>query len=693
MGGMPAKGNIPECWGIHGAHESGLEEATCTVAKVNKFHEKLPPRPDVLRGHIELGIEDGGIIISRPLLGFSKDELRQTCIENRVEWIEDQTNQRPTLTKRNAVRLLLGSGQLPKALSKEALLGLRAKSIFRAAGIQSRAAGLFGKFRIITFDARCGSMVARPPARIMATHNVPEKMQKQKRWEAVERACQAIRCLLSTISPLETVDKRKLGVAVNALFPDTLDTAKNPGKQTIKFTVAGVLCERKDAPVAEEETGNLKNLDQEHIWTFSRQPLTNGKARPTIQIFPTMFDPAVSSQHELGSEMTVPEDRSMTFNMVGWSPFHLWDGRFWIRMQNRTPHTLLVRHFQPSDMQHLRNTLPKEPFKQLRATLAVAAPGDIRWTLPVVVIPASSTTITSSPSSDPLKDSSSDPQDIPICLPTLGSTLTSPAHCITETRFRKVDFGRHVPASKPSSFRTTDLDFVITRSSAETEEEKRAKQRREIRQAKKHAKNVAWKRLRKEEKAEMKRLEAEERKAAGVVVDGREEARSEEQTTQQAQPQWQDPQPRYDATEQDARLSKILRPRSISSPSMQLREGYKADTRLYQDFSRGRERENFQAREIVHEDYNVGGGGENVKGDDADDDEEDGVILHQSPHSDPWRSFTPRQQEIAVGAGVAVEPGNTLERRRPLRREREKEREVEDVQDKWQEREHWREWI
>lgn len=59
----------------------------------------------------------------RPLLGYTKDELYQTCIENGVKWFEDATNHDPEFTIRNSIRYFLkDEGQLPKAFQKESLV-------------------------------------------------------------------------------------------------------------------------------------------------------------------------------------------------------------------------------------------------------------------------------------------------------------------------------------------------------------------------------------------------------------------------------------------------------------------------------------------------------------------------------------------------------------------------------------------
>lgn len=59
----------------------------------------------------------------RPLLGFSKQQLYDTCIENGVKWFEDPSNQDPHLTVRNSIRYMLSDeSKLPRAFHRDQLL-------------------------------------------------------------------------------------------------------------------------------------------------------------------------------------------------------------------------------------------------------------------------------------------------------------------------------------------------------------------------------------------------------------------------------------------------------------------------------------------------------------------------------------------------------------------------------------------
>ncbi|KAI5807258.1 PP-loop family-domain-containing protein [Peziza echinospora] len=64
------------------------------------------------------------IKLYRPLLPVGKERLVETCVGEGVEWWEDPTNMEKTLTRRNAVRWILRSGTLPKALHRDRLVQL-----------------------------------------------------------------------------------------------------------------------------------------------------------------------------------------------------------------------------------------------------------------------------------------------------------------------------------------------------------------------------------------------------------------------------------------------------------------------------------------------------------------------------------------------------------------------------------------
>ncbi|CAD0042023.1 unnamed protein product, partial [Aureobasidium pullulans] len=124
--GIQAISPIPECHGAHGVSESGTTR-------------RLDPSGTITK----VWVESGGVTIHRPLLDFTKAELIATCHARQVSWHEDATNADKTLTARNAIRHLIGSGALPHALSTVRLRDLAANKLSHRQSCNDTATAMF----------------------------------------------------------------------------------------------------------------------------------------------------------------------------------------------------------------------------------------------------------------------------------------------------------------------------------------------------------------------------------------------------------------------------------------------------------------------------------------------------------------------------------------------------------------------
>ncbi|TIA38836.1 hypothetical protein D6C79_07774 [Aureobasidium pullulans] len=124
--GIQAISPIPECHGAHGVSESGITR-------------RLDPSGTITK----VWVESGGVTIHRPLLDFTKAELIATCHARQVSWHEDATNADKTLTARNAIRHLIGSGALPHALSTVRLRELAANKLSHRQSCNDTATAMF----------------------------------------------------------------------------------------------------------------------------------------------------------------------------------------------------------------------------------------------------------------------------------------------------------------------------------------------------------------------------------------------------------------------------------------------------------------------------------------------------------------------------------------------------------------------
>ncbi|KAL1626802.1 hypothetical protein SLS56_006704 [Neofusicoccum ribis] len=364
--GMRAAGDIPECFGIHGVHQSHAEWVA----------DGEPQRPPKEQRAVD--IEYWGIQVLRPLLPFSKARLTATCKALGTPWVEDETNKDPTLTMRNAIRHVSEKYKLPTAISKPALLQLTQRTADKIQQREKEVDTLLGELDAV-LDVRSGELAIRfprnfyPPSNIMGLKSYEHAgeqvfFQPNSKQPDIEEsriiAAMLIRHLTNLVSPRETVDLSSLETAVHHLFPrlyllNPLDDV--PDRVPASFTAAGVLFERVETP---------NEYFPYYTWMLSRQPYSRGE-HPSLHIPPSSSPPAASS-----SDAT---------NFDSNPTFSLFDGRWWLRIHNPSPATpLTVRPFRQADLKPFRARLDgvmRERFEALRID---AARSKARFTLPVI---------------------------------------------------------------------------------------------------------------------------------------------------------------------------------------------------------------------------------------------------------------------------------------------------------------------
>lgn len=352
--------DIPECWAMHGVHQSGAGEAAERVLAEIEGQEAVEQRHQKtidanLKGHKSppLRIEEGGVKVYRPFLGFDKERLRATCLASRVAWVEDETNQNPALTQRNAVRKLLRLGGLPQAIQKASLLALARRVHQKHLGQTTRAER---QFRLCMIDTRSGVAVVRLSlAANHLNHFVPAVYLHQQILRKRLQCALVVRRMAQIVAPVQFISGGDLSFAVEALFSERIDPTSR--EQIFKFSCGGVNFERVRSDIQQTRT---PFIDRQFVWALSRQPFPAGRPSPSL---------------------TVPT-RLTTQN--GDITFSLWDGRFWFRVFNHHSRPVVVRPFYPADLTWLRANLTKEEARDLDESLRVVAPGKVRWTLPVI---------------------------------------------------------------------------------------------------------------------------------------------------------------------------------------------------------------------------------------------------------------------------------------------------------------------
>jgi len=274
--------------------------------------------------------------IMRPLLGFTKEELVAVCRDASVRWVEDGTNEDRTYTLRNTVRYLLKTGVLPMALRTGRLLKLAENVAEREMRVETLAQGHFERMDV-RLDVRLGraAFIVRD-----------DRLVREAGFHV--RAV-ILRKLMALVAPQDVPSLRDLRQTVETVF------ASCPLSGTVpRFNVAGISMR------AERDTRD--NI----VYTIQR-------STPT------------SHEHEKRRlEMPLlPRDASDKA-----SDWHLWDGRYWLRVWSLdTSHTskrvVVVRFMKPDDLAAARQSLLETERKRLNRHLA-SAPNGLPFTLPAI---------------------------------------------------------------------------------------------------------------------------------------------------------------------------------------------------------------------------------------------------------------------------------------------------------------------
>ena len=409
--GMQPVADISECHGIYGVDRSGTQEIK--AIQTNRRIEKYNSSHDLSHNsNAPLIIEEGGVKIYRPLLRFSKERLVETCRATYTRWMEDETNQDPTTTPRNAVRSILNTTKLPRSLQKPSLLALGKSMAERANARTRRAKQLFEACDISMLDTRSGSLVVRLPDQIPdKIETVPPAYRQKRLFEGEHLAALMLRQLLKIVTPQKHVPLQSLQFAVHTLYPrlkeptaTSLERHSGPSRFTagsVTFTRVLSSLERSNG---EQDSGQHPRkwgpfLDEEFIWVLTRQPfyITPGPSHPESKLiswgppaqspvlatgrphrFPNSSGLNLSDPAPSIPEPSIPEPYNMR-------DFRLWDSRYWFLIHNPTPFTLLVRSLRIANLRQLRASLHPAKAKTLDKLLRDIAPGKIRYTLPVLV--------------------------------------------------------------------------------------------------------------------------------------------------------------------------------------------------------------------------------------------------------------------------------------------------------------------
>ncbi|KAF2706754.1 adenine nucleotide alpha hydrolases-like protein [Pleomassaria siparia CBS 279.74] len=315
--------DIPECDGMHGIHQSGSIMHTLT---------SLP-----------MLLEKGGVRVLRPLLGFDKDQLIATCKKYNVPWTEDETNQDPTLTERNAIRHVLRHHKLPAAICKDSLISLSKRMQERITSHKDHAEDLFNRCPL-QVNLQTGSLSVRlPPVQSLLDRPIVSESDKHY---ARNTACILLKRIATLVSP-DTPELSRFDIVTETFYPTLTPSTVGVGNDwsrncvtlttgKVAFTATRISHPSVSLEASADETGCDLFL--------RRQPVSRRDVEKLyITIPPSDHDPTAGNT------------------------WHLWDGRYWIRVQNHGKEPLIIRLFQPGD----HDRLVKDDRHLVRAMLRI----------------------------------------------------------------------------------------------------------------------------------------------------------------------------------------------------------------------------------------------------------------------------------------------------------------------------------
>ncbi|KAK0740312.1 hypothetical protein B0T18DRAFT_373255 [Schizothecium vesticola] len=404
--GMRAATDIPECYDMHGSYQSGFHD---DQERVSPYYNLRPTRRDKKKMRASLreealeaaaddvndalksfgfdyleyeGIalgkraplpmpldcEDGGIMMYRPLLEFSKERLIATCLENGVPWFEDHTNQDPTLTTRNAIRHMYKNYTLPVALQKPSILHLAERCRQRVHREEAEAQKLASHALVLDFEPSVGTAVVEfRPFRLPAVprRSTTSPAARQRRIAHFRHiAAIMIRRLISLVTPERDLSPlAQLDHLVSLLFPSLADASSPRPPSPPK---AYVICGVHFTPLIG---------DYPLRWLLSRAPPVSHVPRPTAKL------------NQLGLRYRLSHPRN--WKKGHWSPWVQFDGRYWARSRTRLPFKVFLAPFEPEHQKAFRTALGDDRAKDdLARMLRRYAPAKVRYTLPALYVNA-----------------------------------------------------------------------------------------------------------------------------------------------------------------------------------------------------------------------------------------------------------------------------------------------------------------
>lgn len=425
--GVPNIGLLPECHGIYGVSGSGGTMDLVGI-RSRSAGSNVDAKTESGSAYDEqMAISDGGISILRPFNSFPKTRLLATCADNGVPFVTDPTNFDFALTPRNTVRYLLSSHRLPQTFQPPSILKMIEEGKAMEERLTATSNSILRELRTINFDRRSGKLLIQFPHSLetaVSDPKIQDNLTKGSTPVGQEKASAlSIRRILDLVSPSEdsSVRLEDCQQLLDKIFTKRNATEETTGPSPDKFTLGGVQFQRVKS--------NAKSPQPNNTWLLTRELFRSTQTKPITTI-------------------NLPEKHSHnTLNSSHWSDWHLWDNRYWIRVQpNTRNNNITIRPLEESDLSYIRQNptlittrqnihaqgtnghytrIKREKFNRL---LSDSAPGRIRYTLPVLAEATGQKRV--------------------LALPTLGIVLPSPEVVLSATSSQGTV--AHHPNSQPS---------------------------------------------------------------------------------------------------------------------------------------------------------------------------------------------------------------------------------------------------
>jgi tRNA(Ile)-lysidine synthase len=325
--GMRRSASIPCCEDIYGAYE------------------------DSYSGHPDEGtvsIAHAGLQLARPFLAYTKARLRATCEEMEVPYIMDETNLEPTSTRRNAIRHLLTTRKLPRALQRSCLVQsqVRLKEKVRTS-ILIPASALWSLLKVQNFDVRSGSLSIQ----------FPKQSQLGSEEECFAAITHVMTQLLDAVSPRPrgpiVISADIVKSTIEALF-QVASAHQMFNQKSYVRTVAGVLIE-----------------PSQRVLRLSREPIRSIEQSELLRAF-------------VAAPQAGPAEGPL------WTEWLFWDFRYWLRIklvQSEHIDDYAVRAYTRADVASVYSRLriiSSKAVQNFQDLIESAATGRTRFTLPVI---------------------------------------------------------------------------------------------------------------------------------------------------------------------------------------------------------------------------------------------------------------------------------------------------------------------